>query len=664
MTTSKVKKVVTRKSERQKKERRPEKKSKIKSSALRLAIVWSILVLGALGLMVRLYTLQVIQSVNNKNLKDEASKRQWTKIVPYNPRRQIVDTNGSIIATDESIYTLYAHPKFFGKHNTKEQIAGELAAILGNQSKEQILAKLNRGQSGIPIAHNIPEAIVNRIVKIKDQKTGFRLNGLDPQQQYSRFYPHSDMVAEVVGYLDRERRPQAGVELTQERLLQRPVSSFPVKRSYMNSQQIFQPADLPGRLLKSDNLQLQMTLDLGLQQSARAALKQKMNQYQAKRGAVIVMDVRDGSILAMVGEPTYDPNRYFEYNFDRFKNWTITDLYEPGSTFKPINVAIALDAGVINPDSQFFDSGTMKVDIWPISNHDFKDVGARGSLSIAQILQYSSNVGMIKIMNRLNASDYYDSLVKLGLNERLSLDIPGSTPGHLKSRIEFTVKSIEAATAAFGQGFSLTPIKLIQLHGAIANGGKLVTPHVVRGLSDFQGYVHWQPDYATKKVFSKKTAKKVMEMMQSVVEEGATSAEILGYRIAGKTGTAQKAGMAGGYEKDAKITSFVGIFPADSPRYAVLAVVDEPKGKYTFGSTVAAPIVKSVIANIIQKEGIAPDKQLAEEQKQKLVQVEIRRKELLLKRKREKELCQNNACPSPPETLTEKPVRTGTVTGE
>jgi cell division protein FtsI (penicillin-binding protein 3) len=663
MTTSKVKKKVTKISDRQKNSKHRVNKSKIKSSALRLAIVWLILVLGALGLTVRLYTLQIIQSVNHKNLKDEASRRQWTKIVPYNPRRQIVDTNGNIIATDESIYTLYVHPKFFG-NNPKQEIASELAAILGNQTKEQILEKLNRGQSGIPIAYNIPESVSDRIVKIKDKKTGLRLNGLDPQQQYSRFYPYSDMVAEVVGYLDRERRPQAGVELTQERLLQRPISSFPVKRSKMNSEMVFQPADLPGRLLKSDNLQLQLTLDMRLQQAARAALKQKMDRYQAKRGAVIVMDVRDGSILAMVCDPTYNPNRYFDYNVDLFRNWAITDLYEPGSTFKPINVAIALDAGVINPDSQFFDEGKIKIDTWTISNHDFKDVGARGTLSIAQILQYSSNVGMIKIMNRLNANDYYNSLGKLGLTEKLSIDLPGSTPGHLKNRIEFTLKPIEAATTAFGQGLSLTPLKLIQLHGAIANGGKLVIPHVVRGLSDFQGYVHWQPDYPNKKVFSKQTTQAVMNMMESVVEEGgATSAEILGYRIAGKTGTAQKA-MAGGYEKDAKITSFVGIFPADAPRYAFLAVVDEPKGKFTFGSTVAAPIVKSVIANIIQKESVASDKQLEEEQKEKLVQVEIRRKELLLKRKREKELCQNNSCPSDLQAPTNESDRTGTNTGE
>jgi cell division protein FtsI (penicillin-binding protein 3) len=617
---------------------------KIRSSKLRLLLVWLVLVLGAFGLTVRLYQLQVFRSVNQKDLTNETERRQWTKITPYNPRRQIVDANHNIIATDELIYTLYAHPKQFGP-NSKAKIATELATILGNQTKEQILHKLERGKSGIRIAQNIPESVADRIAKIKDQRTNLKLNGLDLEQQYSRFYPYSDMVAEVVGYLDRERLPQAGVELTQEQLLERPLSSFSVKRSFMNSEQVFQPENLPGRLLKSDNLQLQLTLDLRLQQVARAALKQKMTEYEAKRGAVIVMDVRDGSILAMVCEPTYNPNRYFDYNIDLFRNWSISDLYEPGSTFKPINVAIALDAGIISPDSVFFDSGTMKVDIWPISNHDFKKVGARGALNVAQILQYSSNVGMIKIMSRLNPNDYYNSLNKLGLTEKLSLDIPGSTPGHLKSKIEFTVKPIESATAAFGQGFSLTPIKLVQLHGAIANGGKLVTPHLVRGLADFQGYVHWQPSYPTKQVFSQNTTKSVLEMMQSVVEEGSgIGSEILGYSIAGKTGTAQKAGMEGGYAKDAKITSFVGIFPVESPRYAVLAVVDEPKGENAFGSTVAAPVVKAVISNIIEQEGIAPSEQLAREQKQKLELLRQRQKEE--KERRKRLLCSGESCPS------------------
>jgi cell division protein FtsI (penicillin-binding protein 3) len=319
--------------------------------------------------------------------------------------------------------------------------------------------------------------------------------------------------------------------------------------------------------------------------------------------------VRDGSIAALVCEPTYNPNSYYEYDVELFKNWAITDLYEPGSTFKPINVAIALDAGVISKSDRFEDTGKIKIDGWPIRNHDYETEGVRGMLTIPEILQHSSNVGMIRMMNRLERGDYYRRLLQLGIEEKLNFDLPGYTPGQLKDEVEFRVKFIEAATTAFGQGFSLTPLKLIQLHGAIANGGKLVTPHVVAGLADFQGRLHWQPSLSSKKVFSPETSRAVLEMMETVVEEGSgVTAKIPGYRIAGKTGTAQKVSGGSGYDEKAKITSFVGIFPVDSPRYAVLAVVDEPKGKYTFGSTVAAPIVKSVIEGIITIEGIAPSK--------------------------------------------------------
>lgn len=210
-------------------------------------------------------------------------------------------------------------------------------------------------------------------------------------------------------------------------------------------------------------------------------------------------------------------------------------------------------------------------------------------------------------MNRLDPAKYYRLLQNLGIEENLEFDIPGYTPGRLKDEVEFVVRPIEPATAAFGQGFSLTPLKLIQLHAAIANKGKLVIPHVVRGLADYNGFLHYSLSTPSQQIFTPKTARAVLSMMERVVEEGSgITAKIPGYRIAGKTGTSQKANTEGGYDETAKITSFVAIFPAESPRYAILAVVDEPQGEHTYGSTVAAPIVGSVIENIITIEGIPP----------------------------------------------------------
>ena len=180
-------------------------------------------------------------------------------------------------------------------------------------------------------------------------------------------------------------------------------------------------------------------------------------------------------------------------------------------------------------------------------------------------------------------------------------------PSYLKARKEFISQPIEPSTASFGQGFSLTPIKLLQLQAAIANGGKLVTPHVVKGLVDARDNLHWQPDHPSKAVFSEKNAQAVVNMMEAVVDGGTGKAAYIdGYRIGGKTGTAQKAGPSGGYLANAKITSFVSILPVDNPRYVVVAIVDEPKGGNTYGGTVAAPVVKKLMEAIIAIKGIPP----------------------------------------------------------
>ncbi len=573
-------------------------KTNVKPSGLpqvRLLLVWGVLLVGVLGLGWRVYQLQIIQA---PKLQEKARQQQMVNLRPYIPRRTIVDSQNNVLATDRLVYSLYAHPKLF--KTPKEKIAQKLAPILDRWTSQKLIEKFNQRESGIRIASALTEEVAKKI-------TNLSLDGLELIEYYSRFYPQQKIVADAIGYVDRDRRGQAGVEYSQRQLLEYDLLTFRIRRAGNGA---IMPASLPEGLLDFDDLQLRLTLDLRLQRAARVALKQKMRYYNAKRGTVIVMDVKDGSLLALVCEPTYNPNQYFKYNIELFKNWAVTDLYEPGSTFKPINVAIALEAGVIKPHNFFYDSGKIKVDGWNIYNHDYHSRGGRGPMSIAKILQYSSNVGMIQIVRRMNKRDYYSSLKKLGLGESMGVDLPGDAPGYLKSEAEFTLRSIEAATASFGQGFSLTPLKLLQLHGAIANGGTLVTPHVVQGLADPQGHFHWQPSFTTKKVFSESTTRAVLEMMETVVTKGSGEpAQIEGYRIAGKTGTAQKASPWGGYLPNAKITSFVAILPVESPRYAVVAVIDEPKGSNTFGSTVAAPIVKSVMETLIAVKGIPPSSQ-------------------------------------------------------
>ncbi|QOV22722.1 peptidoglycan D,D-transpeptidase FtsI family protein [Anabaenopsis elenkinii] len=561
----------------------------ISNTRSRLFVVWGILMTAGLGLVINLYQLQIIQG---GRLTQRARNQQMVNLRPFVPRRLVVDRTNSVLAIDRPVYTLYAHPKLFSKSN--KQIAEQLAPILDQPSAELAKTFANR-RSGITLASGLPEVSAGRVRSL-------RLNGLELIQQYSRYYPQNNLVAEVVGYVNLDRRGQAGVEYSQENLLERSPKTARLSRTG-NGRLL--PIHAPEGFLNFDDLRLRLTIDSRLQRIARTALEKQIEKFKAKRGAVIVMDASDGSLLALTSYPTYNPNEYSSADISLFRNWTVADLYEPGSTFKPLNVAIALENGVIKADDVFNDPGSIQ-----IGKHTIRNAGHKtyGNINIAQILQTSSNIGMVRIIQRMQSQVYYNWLERLGLGERLNTDLPFEVSGQLKGLRQFLSSPIEAATTSFGQGFSLTPLQLVQMHGALANGGKLVTPHVVQGLVDSKGQMHYAPDLpTTRQIFSATTTQKVVEMMETVVSEGTgNAAKIPGYRIGGKTGTSQKASPDGGYLPNARITSFVSILPVESPRYVVFAVVDEPQGTNAYGSTVAAPIVKAVIQGLISIEGIPP----------------------------------------------------------
>ncbi|HBC40726.1 MAG TPA: cell division protein FtsI [Pseudanabaena sp.] len=574
----------------------------------RTVLIWIILAVAMLGLVVRLVYLQVITA---PDLLDRARRQQMFTLRPFIPRRMVTDRKGTVLAIDRPVYTLFAYPHLYEKNNretgkdTKKksfeelttEIAEKLAPIL-KKSPEKLANILSRDTTSIQVEYWLSEETADRIYALQ-------IDGLELIQQRHRLYPQQELAAELIGYVNVDHRGQAGIELSQEKLLERTDQAPAVVKDGNGN---FIPNRIPVGMISSDRTSLQMTIDSRIQRTARQVLKQQMVKFNAKRGTVIVMDVRDGGLLTLVTEPTYDPNRYYEANVKLFKNWAVSDLYEPGSTFKPINVAIALEAGAIQPDTVFNDEGALTIGGWPVANFDYDQVGAVGPLSISQILERSSNVGMVHIIQRMKPSVYYGWLERIGLGDISGVDLPSETPSTLKPQEQFNEYVIEPATAAFGQGFSLTPIQMVQLQGILASGGKLLTPHVVKGLINEEGEEYYQTKLPTpRQIVSPATAQRVIEMMTNVVEKGTgLTARIPGYRIAGKTGTAQKASTTGGGYSNAKITSFVGIFPSKSPRYVVLAVVDEPVGSDAFGSTVAAPIVKTVIEDIIVTEGIPP----------------------------------------------------------
>ncbi len=558
----------------------------------RLFFVWAILLVFIGLLSLNLVRLQVWDA---DNLLKQARAQQTVFLRPFIPRRPITDRNGNVLAIDRPVYTVYAHPVNFKEQKTV--VAEKLAAVLAKPASE-ILQILNSGDSGVRLEYSLPETTADRVQALQ-------IDGLEMAQQQQRLYPQQNLAADVVGYVDVDQQGQAGIEHSHKNLLERSIKSVRLTRT---GQGAMMPDRIPGGFLHIDNLHLQLTIDSRIQRAALAALQPQLKKYGAKRGVVMVMDAKTGAMRSLISDPSYDPNEYFKAKVELFKNWALTDLYEPGSTFKPLNVAIALEAGTIQPTQVFNDEGAITIDKWPIQNFDYTEKGARGPSTVTQILERSSNVGMVRIAQTIRPAEYYNWLQKIGLGQATGTDLPFEIAGQFKDRDAFVGSPVDQATTAFGQGFSITALQLMQLHGLLASGGKRVIPHVVEGLYDENGQPYWQPAPTQPQlVFSPQTTQTVLQMMEAVVQNGSgKAAQIPGYRIGGKTGTAQKAGGGGGYIDGAKITSFVSIFPIEDPRYVVAAVIDEPKGEDAFGSTVAAPIVKAVMEALIAIDKIPP----------------------------------------------------------
>jgi cell division protein FtsI (penicillin-binding protein 3) len=555
--------------------------ARLNSPRLRLVGVWLLLLLGMVGLGSRLAYLQL---AIGDELKVRAQQQQTTQATPRASRRQMVDRQGNVVAMDRVLYTLYVHPILFKKSH--QEIAEALSTVLG-QNPSKLTRQFAEQDSGIQLNTDISEETAKRL-----QALG--LDGLDLLPSPQRVYPQNELFSQITGYVDLEGTPKAGVELGfQEQLrYDDPKAGEPT----------------PLQQVTRDDLQMQLTIDSRLQRIAQENLAATVAEFNAKRGALLIMDSHTGEILTMAIAPTYNPNKYYDANIEHFKNWTVSDLYEPGSTFKPLNIAIALENGSISATDSVNDEGEIQIGEWPIRNVDYTTNGPRGIISITDVLRYSSNVGMVRVMQSLPRADYYGWLQKLGLGEMTGIDLPGEVSGQIKARDQFVGSEVEAATTAFGQGFSLTALQMVQLHGILANGGKMVTPHVVRGLVNGEGKFTWQPKQAEpKQIFSAETSRQVLAMMKEVVEDGTgEAAKVKGYQIAGKTGTAQKATEYGTYG-DQRITSFVSIAPVSNPRYVVLAVIDEPQGENAYGGTVAAPLVKKMLESLVVLEGVAPD---------------------------------------------------------
>ncbi|ABM69860.1 peptidoglycan D,D-transpeptidase FtsI family protein [Prochlorococcus marinus] len=538
----------------------------------------------------RLVKLQVF---NASDLQRKARLIQSSKTNALKKRRAIVDRNNRLVAYDKPLYKLWAHPKYFNfpgdsinRVRSIEEVTEKLSSIL-DINGEILLSKFNNKVSGIKLLDKISE---EKAEKIKN----LQISGLDLFKYSQRYYPQGELYSNLVGFVNDENKASAGLELHLDNQIKVFNKSNLIKRGGDGTP--LPDNSAPGDFI-SDYKSLGLTLDSKLQKASFNALSKQVSKWKAKKGFAIVMDVNNGRILSLVTFPSYDPNKFWQYNSELFRGWYSQDLFEPGSTFKPINLALALEEKVIQKDGVVEDIGKINVGGWTLSNWDKK---GNGYIDYPKVLQVSSNVGMVKIMQNLDPTIYWDRLKNLGINKNLETDLFESTAGQLKSKDLFVNQSIEPAVTSFGKGFSISPLKLLQLHAALANGGFEVTPHVT---STFKERVNKNPK---KQFFSPDVSKIVLQWMESVVDKGSGSgAKIEDYRIAGKTGTSQKA-INGSYTNK-KVCSFVATLPVNDPKFAVLVVVDEPSKSYAYGSTVAVPVAKEIIESLIVIEKIPPN---------------------------------------------------------
>jgi len=556
---------------------------------LKSIYLMSIFIISCLTL--RVLNLQFFKS---SDYKFKAITMQNKRINAINIRRSIVDKNNRLIAFDKPLYRLWAHPKYFNfpgdsyqTNRTIDEVIDKVSKAL-NVEKGVLHRKFNGYKSGVKLFDDLDEEDSKKIKNL-------HISGLDLEIHSKRFYPQGHLYSNVVGFVNDQNIASAGLELHLDKKINVLNKSNILKRGGDGTP--LPDSSGPKDFIRDDQ-KIILTIDSRLQKIAFDVLAKQVKKWKAKKGFAIVMNVNNGAILSLVSAPSYDPNKFWEYDQSLFKGWYLQDLFEPGSTFKPINLAMALEAKVIEKNGYVQDDGNIKVGGWNLYNWDKK---GNGYINYPKVLQVSSNIGMIKIMQKLDPATYWEWLNKLGIDERIETDLYESTPGHLKSKNVFVEQPIEPAVASFGQGFSISLLKLAQIHAILANGGYEIVPHVTQ---DFKTENQIRKK---NKLFSNEVSKTILEWMETVVENGTgIGSKIDGYRIGGKTGTSQKA--INGVYTTKKVCSFVAALPINNPKYLVLVVVDEPSKAYAYGSTVAVPVAKEIIESLIVLEKIPPNR--------------------------------------------------------
>ncbi len=542
-------------------------------------------VIGLLALMVGAICWRIIdlQVVDRDFLKGQGDARSLRHIPIPAHRGLITDRNGEPLAVSTPVTTLWANPK---EMQASKERWPQLAAALG-QNPQQLIDRLTQqaNKEFIYLVRGLTPEQGQHVLDLK-------VPGVYGLEEFRRFYPAGDVTAHMVGFTDLDDHGREGVELAYDEWL----AGVPGKRQVIK--------DRRGRLIKDIQVTknakagktLALSIDLRLQYLATRELRNAIAEQDAKAGSLVIMDVKTGEVLAMVNQPTYNPNNRRSMFPAAMRNRAIIDVFEPGSTVKPISMSAALESGRWKP--------TDKVEVYPgslqIGRYTIKDVSRSEGpvLDLTGILINSSNVGMSKIAFDIGGEAIYRVMSQVGLGQYTGLGFPGERVGNLPNHREW--RKAETATLSYGYGVSVTALQLVHAYAALANDGKMVPLSILK--------VDKAPEAV--QAIPKETAETVQGMLQQVIEapRGVFRAQVPFYHVAGKSGTARKATVGSkGYTENAYRSLFAGFGPMSDPRYAIVVVIDEPgKGGY-FGGLVSAPVFSKVMSGTLRLMNVPPD---------------------------------------------------------
>ncbi len=540
-----------------------------------LALAFGLLALGV-------FYRQVIQ---NEFLQREGEARYLRDALIPARRGIITDRNGEPLAVSTPVETLWCDPRKLVNQPDKIPLLAKALALDPAFLRDRIETNRDKGFLYVKRRISLDEAQAVRAVIAEH-----RIEGVDFENEYRRFYPGAEVFAHVIGFTNIEDRGQEGIELAYDHILKaepglKRVIQDGRRRTVQEVEQV-RPAR-PGR-------DLALTLDRRLQYLAYRELKAAVAEHRAKGGSLVILDAATGEILAMVNQPSFNPNSDRSSDAERRRNRAVTDLMEPGSTLKPFVVAAALESGVITPTTRF------STEPYTVAGNVVRDVHNYGSLDVTGIITKSSNVGAVKIAQRMSYETLWRLYDRLGFGHTTGVGFPGESPGRL--RHYSTWRPFEHATHAFGYGLAVTPLQLAQAYLVLAADGvkRPVT------LLKRDPLVKTTPEI---RLLSRETAQRLRAMMETVVSEQGTAklAMIQGYRAAGKTGTAKKSAGRAGYASNRYQSVFAGFVPARHPRFVMVVMIDEPSGGSYYGGVVAAPIFQRVMEGALRLFNVTPD---------------------------------------------------------